>query len=302
MDNYNFGKANKKVLEDNFIKALKDENFVRVANSLNVSDEVKYRYTSNLKEVAKEIPICKSCKGLMFCPYDIKGVRLCANVENNTIKFVYKNCPYKDKESKEKDYLKNIYSYKMPKEINEASFRKIYKDDSNRLEAIKFLKSFYDHYDKNKKNKGLYLYGNFGCGKTYLIAAMFNELAKKNTKSVIIYFPEFLRSLKASFGNTEDNYEERFDMVKEAPLLLLDDIGAEKLSDWARDEVLGVILQYRMEENLPTFFTSNLSLKELEDHLQITNNSSDKVKARRIIERIKYLTDEMKMISVNRRV
>ena len=38
------------------------------------------------------------------------------------------------------------------------------------------------------------------------------------------------------------------------------------------DEVLGVILQYRMEENLPTFFTSNLSLKELEDHLTISNN------------------------------
>ena len=149
--------------------------------------------------------------------------------------------------------------------------------------------------------QGLYLYGNFGCGKTYLVSALFNELAKKNIKSTIIYFPEFLRSLKASFGNIEDNYNERFDVVKESPLLLLDDIGAEKLSDWARDEVLGVILQYRMEEHLPTFFTSNLSLKELEDHLQITNSSADKVKARRIIERIKYLTDELNMISVNRR-
>ena len=56
-----------------------------------------------------------------------------------------------------------------------------------------------------------------------------------------------------------------------------------------------------MQENLPTFFTSNLNLKELEEHLSITNNSSDKVKARRIIERIKYLTDEMVLISVNRR-
>lgn len=302
MEKYNFGKVNKKQLENNFIQALKDENFIRVANSLNIADEIKYRYTSNLKEIAKELPICNNCKELTFCPYDIKGVRKCAIVEGANIKFVYKNCPYKDKEEKEQSFLKNVYSYKIPKEILLASFKKTYKDDSNRLETIKYLKNFYDCYSKGKYTKGLYLHGNFGCGKTYLIAALFNELAKKNIKSTIVYFPEFLRSLKSSFGNIEDDYEEKFNNIKNAPLLLLDDIGAEKLSDWARDEVLGVILQYRMEEHLPTFFTSNLSLKELEDHLQITNNSSDKVKARRIIERIKFLTDEIKMISINRRI
>jgi primosomal protein DnaI len=214
---------------------------------------------------------------------------------------MYKKCDYKEKDDKDKEYLENIYTYKMPKEIREASFKNIYKDDSNRLETIKYLKKFYDNYKKGEKIKGLYLYGNFGCGKTYLVSALFNELAKKDIRSTIIYFPEFLRSLKASFGNIEDNYEERFDAVKEANLLLLDDIGAEKLSDWARDEVLGVILQYRMEEHLPTFFTSNLSLKDLEEHLQIGRSSEDKIKARRIIERVKYLSDAIEMNSINRR-
>jgi len=301
MDNYNFGKYNEKALEDNFIKALKDPDFVKVVNSLDVPDKIKYKYTSSLKEIASNIKTCANCKGLAFCPYEIKGVYKDTQVENNVISFVYKNCPYKEKEIKDKAYLKNIYSYKMPKEISNASFKKIYKDDSNRLETIKYLKTFYDNFSKGKYYKGLYLYGNFGCGKTYLISALFNELAKKDIRSTIIYFPEFLRSLKASFNNPEDNYNERFDEVKESPLLLLDDIGAEKISDWARDEVLGVILQYRMEEHLPTFFTSNLSLKELEDHLMITNKADDKVKARRIMERIKYLCEELKMISVNRR-
>ena len=302
MDNYNFGKSNEKVLEDNFIKSLKDDNFVKLVNSLNVADEVKYRYTSSLKEVANCNEICSKCKGLAFCPYDIKGLKKEAVVNDNIISFMYKKCSYKEKSDEEYSFLKNVNVYKMPKEIAGASFKKIYKDDSNRLETIKYLKGFYDHYEKDKNIKGLYLYGNFGCGKTYLVSALFNELAKKGINSTIIYFPEFLRSLKASFGNIEDNYEERFDAVKEANLLLLDDIGAEKLSDWARDEVLGVILQYRMEEHLPTFFTSNLSLKELEDHLQINKSSADKIKARRIIERVKYLTNVIEMNSVNRRV
>ena len=86
------------------------------------------------------------------------------------------------------------------------------------------------------------------------------------------------------------------------PLLLLDDIGAEKVSDWSRDEVLGIILQYRMENHLPTFFTSNLTLDELEKALSITSSGVDKVKARRIVERIKQLTVYHELISKNRRV
>ena len=302
MEKHSFGKVDKKELEKNFVDALKDKEFVKVVNELDVADEVKYRYTSTLLEISKINSICSNCKGLSNCPYDIPGLKEVARVEDGVIKFLYKKCPFKEKDDKEKEFLKNVDVYKMPKEIREASFKNIYKDDSSRLETIKYLKNFYDNYEDNKKIKGLYLSGNFGCGKTYLVAALFNELAKKGIRSTIVYFPEFLRSLKASFGNIEDNYEERFDIVKEAKLLLLDDIGAEKLTDWARDEVLGVILQYRMEENLPTFFTSNLSIKELEEHLQIGRSSEDKIKARRIIERVKYLSDAIEMNSINRRV
>ena len=71
--------------------------------------------------------------------------------------------------------------------------------------------------------------------------------------------------------------------------------------DWARDEILGSILQYRMDFNLPTFFTSNLTIDELETHLSIVKNNIDKVKARRIIERIKQLTTDIELISKNRR-
>ena len=155
-----------------------------------------------------------------------------------------------------------------------------------------------DSYIKDKKGKGLYLSGSFGSGKTYLVAALFNELAKKNISSALVYYPELLRSLKSSFGS---DYEEKFDFIKTVPLLLLDDIGAENTTSWSRDEVLGPILQYRMEEELPTFFTSNLSLNELENALSITNNGIEKVKAKRIIERIKQLTVPLELVSKNRR-
>ena len=77
---------------------------------------------------------------------------------------------------------------------------------------------------------------------------------------------------------------------------MMDDIGADAMSSWIRDEVFGVILQYRMQEQLPTFFSSNFSMQELEKHLSVTQRGeSEPLKAKRIMERIRYLTKEIQM-------
>ena len=144
----------------------------------------------------------------------------------------------------------------------------------------------------------LYLHGNFGCGKTYLIAAMFNELAHKNIKSAIIFWPEFLRDLKESFSS---DFKEKFEYVKKVPLLLIDDIGAESTTAWGRDEIFCPLIQYRMQEGLPTFFTSNLDINMLEEHFSVTKDKIDIIKSRRIIERINQMTDKIEMISKNLR-
>ena len=56
-----------------------------------------------------------------------------------------------------------------------------------------------------------------------------------------------------------------------------------------------------MDNKLPTFFTSNLTIKELENHFIINKSSEEQIKARRIVERIKQLTDTEELISENRR-
>jgi DNA replication protein DnaC len=107
---------------------------------------------------------------------------------------------------------------------------------------------------------------------------------------------------KTYLDTNSESYDEMIKKFMESDIVLFDDIGAENLTAWSRDEVLGTILQYRMEESLPTFFTSNLNIEELESHLAETKQSVDLVKAKRIIERIKSLTDDIELISKNRRV
>ena len=152
---------------------------------------------------------------------------------------------------------------------------------------------FLDNYKEG--DKGLYLHGNFGCGKTYLIAASFNELAKKGYKTSIIFWPEFVRDM---FSNS---FKESLDYVKNVDLLLIDDLGAENLTSYNRDEILCPILQYRMDNKLTTFITSNLDMKELHNHLSTSKSGVEEIKAGRIISRIEMLTCDMEMISKNLR-
>ncbi len=278
-------------LKVKFNKSLENAYFKKICKSLDLPQEVLMKNTSSLMEAAHEFENCSKCPGLDKCPNMIKGSLMKAEKNNNGVVFSYVSC---DKDIKEQ-YKENMTFYDLPLKIREASIQEIYDDDGSRKDIIKKMKEFKDSYLKKGNAKGIYLYGNFGSGKSYLISALFNDLAKKDIRSVIVHTPELIRSIKDSF---DTDYSDRFDAVLNAPLLLLDDIGAEYLTPWSRDEVLEPILQYRMDEELPTFFTSNYSIKELEKHFIIND---DKMKARRIIERIKQLSNEVELVGKNRR-
>jgi len=126
--------------------------------------------------------------------------------------------------------LKNIRYYDISTDLSSASFKDVYKDDNKRVPILKYMTEFIKDYDKGQKPKGLYLNGSFGSGKTYLVSALFNDLAKKGVKCAIVYYPEFLRDLKASFNSEYKNeFNEKYNKIKKAPLLLIDDLGADSL-------------------------------------------------------------------------
>lgn len=282
----------------NFEESIKNPIFYDFVSKLKLDKAKLMKYTTTLEECCNNYNICMDCKGLINCPFKPKGYCYLPNVIDDRLEFDYKPCKYLKKETKKTAYQKNIYFNNIPRDIKEASLKSIYNNDSNRYDAILWINAYLGNYKKGKVGKGLYLYGNFGCGKTYLISALFNELAHENVKSAIIFWPEFLRDLKASFGS---DFKEKYNYIKTVPLLLIDDIGAESTTSWSRDEIFCPLVQYRMEQHLPTFFTSNLDLKALEEHFSITREQVDHIKARRIIERIAQLTEQITMVSKNLR-
>lgn len=199
-----------------------------------------------------------------------------------------------------------VRSINMPKFIQNASLDNFYIDEQHqtatRMAALKAAINFTDRYSADHFIPGFYLYGNFGVGKTYLLGAIANELAKqKGVATTMLHFPSFAVEMRNSIK--KNNTSEKLEAVKKAPVLMLDDIGADAMSKWVRDDVLGIILEYRMQEELPTFFSSNFSMDELEkNHLAIdTQGDHEPLKAQRIMERVKFLSRELPMTGDNLR-
>jgi len=203
---------------------------------------------------------------------------------------------------KQEDLRRRINSVYMPKDIKEATFDQ-FEMTHGRREALDRSIQFVENYIKSPDSfhKGLYLHGAFGVGKTYLLGAIAHELSTFGYPSTLVHYPTFATEMRSSVG--QQTTGEKLDSYKETPILMLDDIGAEYATSWIRDDVLGVILQYRMQNELPTLFSSNFDMKRLEnEHFRFNQHNDDELlKAKRIMERIRFLTDEIEVTGKNRR-
>ncbi len=276
--------------EKEYKEALKDEEYISLLKKLHINESDAKKNTIKLYDTLEELSNCKNCKSLYECKNKLNGHVYFPEKKESNLLFSYIPCKYMKKAMRaKKDTRESILESACLKEVTPTK---------NRIEVIKWIKKYYDNFDPYKESKGLYLHGNFGTGKTYILAALLNELKNKYKVSVeIVYVPELLRKLKENLNLVGD----KIYYLENVDVLLLDDIGAEKVTDWGRDEIIGTILQTRMNKRMPTFFTSNLNIKELESHLSLTKDNEDVVKAKRLIERIKYLTDDIELIGSNYR-
>ncbi|WP_314548343.1 primosomal protein DnaI [uncultured Gemella sp.] len=136
--------------------------------------------------------------------------------------------------------------------------------------------------------RGVYVYGPTGTGKTYLMGCIYNYFKQNGKEPAILYYPEFIRKIKSKISN--NSYDLYIDLIRNEEILIIDDIGAENITEFIRDEVLGPIINHREAEKLPTFFSSNLSIDDLSELLSNGRTTIDKTKALRIVERIHSLS------------
>ncbi|UKS53936.1 ATP-binding protein [Mycoplasma feriruminatoris] len=194
-------------------------------------------------------------------------------------------------------------------QLNNLSFNLLDQNEKNFRKTL--LSNILKAIQKGYK-KGIYLYGNSGIGKTYMFKVLANTLASKNKTVIFSTLRSLIDKLKESFNSNEINSSELLKKIKNVDFLFLDDIGGENLSLWARDDFLFEVLNYRLENKKPTFFTSNFSIDLLEKNLQFTRQYNnfltskdvfelEKIKIDRLISRIKALVKEINFTGINKR-
>lgn len=114
----------------------------------------------------------------------------------------------------------------------------------------------------------LVLCGPYGCGKTHLAAAIAHGALARGKTTVFAAVPDLLDHLKATFApSSSETYDERFELLRSADLLVLDDLGTESATAWAREKLYQLI-NHRYVQRLPLVVTSNVSLDVLDGRLR----------------------------------
>ena len=115
----------------------------------------------------------------------------------------------------------------------------------------------------------LVLIGNYGCGKTHLAAAIANYQTERGTKVAFSSVPDLMDWLRYSFDDKSFfSFQQRFQKVKSAPLLVLDDLPASQGTPWVREKLFQLI-DYRYTGRLPTVFTTANQMDELDERIAV---------------------------------
>ena len=217
------------------------------------------------------------------------------NIEHRP-KLVYENKEVNTVYIETEEYRNKVESLKIsnrvktefiPSRVLTYTFENLSRNREKGILATEIIKVCKNILSK-QTTRGVYVYGPTGTGKTYLMGCIYNYFKQNGKEPAILYYPEFIRKIKSKISN--NSYDFYIDLIRNEEILIIDDIGAENITEFIRDEVLGPIINHREAEKLPTFFSSNLSIDDLSELLSNGRTTIDKTKALRIVERIHSLS------------
>jgi DNA replication protein DnaC len=136
----------------------------------------------------------------------------------------------------------------------------------DQMQSLQFALNQAMLFARNLSN-WLLLMGVYGCGKTHLAAAIANDAISCGTPTLFTTVPDLLDWLRFSYGRSEESFEDRFEKIRTIPLLVLDDLGTQNATDWAREKLFQ-ILNYRYAEQLPTVLTTNQTLEDMDGRVR----------------------------------
>lgn len=151
---------------------------------------------------------------------------------------------------------------KVPSRFQEASFANFVVTPSTRR-AVDVCRQYAETLERGE-GRGLFIAGDVGTGKTHLAVAVLFRVIERGFEGRFLVVPEWLHRLRRSFDDGTGSH--LWEVMEHPGLLVLDDIGTEKPSEWVEEQMF-LLVNHRYQHRLPTVYTSNLGLDELQERL-----------------------------------
>lgn len=173
--------------------------------------------------------------------------------------------------------------------------------DLYNAKAYAYIKRFIDAYSQGQYSKGMWLVGSMGIGKTHLMGAFTNRLVAKNISVRFLSMNQLIKDCHEKIKYNSADLDSFLRNIKtNSEVLIFDDLGTEPITNWSLKTVIYDIFDYRMNNKLPTFVTSNLTIM---DYINQVRQGKDVIPmdATRLEERLTKLMTEVQMGGRNRR-
>ncbi|QEH62206.1 primosomal protein DnaI [Spiroplasma chinense] len=295
-------------MESNLSKLKEHEMVKAFIEKYKIDDETLLKNQLVLERFISQFVFCNTNEKMALCKQIIPGVQQKLSYKNKQFYITSSNCNHWIFENQDYKLEKNIVYADYDIFENTQTLDEFVKANKDKLvENANFFNAAKKILMEKEKTKGLYLYGLPGIGKTFYMKILANTFAKMDRKVVLVTVNKLIKIVKDTFNqNSSEENNRFFDQCCKVDVLILDDIGAEMVTDWSRDELLFGLLNTRMENNKLTFFTSNFPIHQLEDfylNKRVTANQKDfeKMKTIRFTERIKGLSYEIEIKGKNHR-
>jgi DNA replication protein DnaC len=252
--------------------ALKDarEHEEEIREVLNLAPD--YDLTDELKLLEAHEAMHKQQEYDAACPACQYTVENCSECEFNDLAFHIKYelvkkhpCEKYEVYTAQKRISRLLNESGMGARFNTRTFE-TFQQTAGTATAKKQAEAFCEAVKADEHATGLLLVGPYGCGKTHLAAAILHRCAEKGLAGMFVVVPELLAKIRTSYRTGDGKAEEIINAAKNTKLLILDDLGAEKASEWVKEQ-LYMLINYRYEHMLPVVITTNDSGAELEEEL-----------------------------------
>ena len=221
-----------------------------------------------LNDFREDYNVCKNCPGYEKCPKADKHISLYVCKDGSYLTTRSEPC----KKAIEKAKIDSKYIYNdFPSEWKKSTLKKLDLSENRRPLIKEFV-----NIVKGKSNRWLYVIGNHKVGKSYVLVTFANEFVAMGLGKVgIIDATTKFKELADSAYKQKEYFNNEIKTLSNLPLLVIDDFGEEYKNEFIRDSIVIPILSERNHNNLPTFFSSDFTIKEIGKLYSVGKNGGE---------------------------